>query len=86
MRRFYLQRDEDESGVSGTGRVAQGVEYDNGSCALLWLSPYRCHASYESIKAITRIHGHGDKTKIVFIDPSENGAMPVEELEDTKKD
>ena len=27
---FYLKRVEDESGISGTGRIAQGVIFDNG--------------------------------------------------------
>ena len=30
MKMFYLKRGEDESGVSGTGRVAQGFIFDNG--------------------------------------------------------
>ena len=30
MKIFYLNRTEDESGVSGTGRVAQGFIFDNG--------------------------------------------------------
>ncbi len=34
MRRFQLNRIVDESGVSGTGVVAQGVEFDNGFCAM----------------------------------------------------
>ena len=29
MKMFYLKRAEDESGVSGTGRVAQGFVFDN---------------------------------------------------------
>ena len=31
MKIFYLKRTEDETGVSGTGRVAQGFVFDNGS-------------------------------------------------------
>ena len=30
MKIFYLNRTEDESGISGTGRVAQGFVFDNG--------------------------------------------------------
>ena len=30
MKVFYLNRVEDESGISGTGRVAQGFIFDNG--------------------------------------------------------
>jgi hypothetical protein len=32
VRRFYLERDRDVSGVSGTGRVTDGVPWPDGSC------------------------------------------------------
>jgi len=38
MKIFYLKRVEDESGISGTGRIAQGAIFDNGKVALTWLS------------------------------------------------
>ena len=38
MRHFYLDRHEDATGISGTGVVAQGVEFDNGKVALTWLT------------------------------------------------
>ena len=37
MKIFYLKREEDESGISGTGRVAQGFVFDNGKVAVTWL-------------------------------------------------
>ena len=40
MKMFYLKRGEDESGVSGTGRVAQGFIFDNGKVAVTWLSEH----------------------------------------------
>jgi hypothetical protein len=40
MKIFYLKRVEDESGVSGTGRIAQGFIFDNGKVALTWLSEH----------------------------------------------
>ena len=30
MRRFYLQRDEDATGISGTGKVAEGILFSTG--------------------------------------------------------
>jgi hypothetical protein len=36
MRRFRLQRLEDESGVSGVGYVAEGCESTDGRVALRW--------------------------------------------------
>ena len=34
MKLFQLHRHEDESGVSGTGIVAEGVQFSDGKCAL----------------------------------------------------
>lgn len=65
MTKFVLVRDEDISGVSGTGIVAEGIEYSNGSVAITWLTPYRCFASYESMKALEHVHSHGGRTRVV---------------------
>lgn len=68
MRRFQLKRDIDESGVSGVGIVAEGCEFTNGSCALIWLTTYRSLAFYASAKELEQVHGHQGKTKIVWVD------------------
>lgn len=67
MRTFNLIRVEDESGVSGTGKVAQGVEFDDSTCALRWLTEYASTAVYNNIDTLEKIHGHNGKTKIVFV-------------------
>lgn len=66
MRTFRLERVIDESGVSGTGIVAQGVEFDDGSCALRWLTKHRSTAVYDSATTLEKIHGHGGKTLVVY--------------------
>lgn len=66
--RFHFQRDTDATGVSGTGRVAEGVLFADGTCAVRWLSEHRSTASYASIEDVIAIHGHGGKTRIVFDD------------------
>ena len=38
MQRFSLKRLEDETGISGTGYVAEGVEFTHGKCVLVWLT------------------------------------------------
>lgn len=68
MRRFNLKRDEDVSGVSGIGIVAEGVEFDSGMCCMTWLSKYASIVIYPNIKILEAIHGHENRTKIVFID------------------
>jgi len=68
MRRFYLVRNEDESGVSGSGKVAEGVEFTDGSCALRWLTHTACTGNYANIKQLILIHGHGGKTVVEWKD------------------
>lgn len=68
MRRFYLDRIWDETGVSGTGHVAQGVKFANGWVAMVWLTSVTSLSFYPSIQDVETIHGHAGKTRIVWID------------------
>lgn len=68
MRRFNLVRDEDASGVSGTGNVAQGIEFDDGTAAMRWLTNTASTALYASITDVVMIHGHEGRTRVEFID------------------
>lgn len=68
IRRFRLKRNEDESGVSGVGYVAEGVQFSDGTCVLHWNSITPCTAIYRSPIELTHIHGHGGKTEIVWLD------------------
>jgi hypothetical protein len=73
MRRFVMIREQDISGVSGTGVVAEGVVYSNGVVGLTWLSHLSSHAFYHSFDVMEAIHGHGGATKIQFLDPKAEG-------------
>jgi hypothetical protein len=64
MKPFWLERVEDESGVSGVGRVAEGVIFSNGWCAMTWLTEHPSIAFYQSIEEVEAIHGHQGDTKI----------------------
>ena len=66
MKMFYLNRTEDESGVSGTGRIAQGFIFDNGKVALTWLSKHPSVTIYDNIGEVHAIHGHGGKTEVIM--------------------
>lgn len=68
MRRFRLVRKEDLSGVSGTGVVAEGVEFDNGSVAMCWLTKYHIIETAQNIHTLDAVHGHSGKTVIEWID------------------
>ena len=67
MKLFELRRSVDETGVSGTGTIAQGVVFDNGWCALTWMTKHTSVAFYTSIDDVVAIHGHGGSTKVVQI-------------------
>ncbi len=66
MTYFWLERTEDVSGTSGIGRVAEGVIFSNGWCALHWLTKYTSVAFYQSVAELEAIHGHDGRTKVVF--------------------
>ena len=70
MRRFVLQRKVDISGVSGTGIVAEGVEFSDGSVVLRWISnnPTSVVFHDNGLESVEAIHGHQGSTIIHFID------------------
>jgi hypothetical protein len=73
FRKFILYRTEDEGNVSGTGIVAEGVQFSSGRCAIAWLSETPSVAAYDKIADIVKIHGHGGKTVVHWIDLSGDG-------------
>lgn len=70
LRPFVLHRMEDVTGVSGTGIVAEGVEFSNGWVALTWLTEYTSVVFYPSMGSVYAIHGHQGKTDVVWGIPS----------------
>lgn len=77
MRRFELHRDEDVSGISGTGTVAEGVAFtNNGPVALRWTSEWPTSVVFHDrgIESLEAIHGHNGRTRIVWLDEEEQAA------------
>lgn len=68
LRRFYLQRTVDESGISGTGVVAEGVVYSSGWVAVRWRTATPGLTFFPSIEDLIGVHGHQGKTEVVFLD------------------
>ena len=64
MKLFVLNRIVDETGVSGTGIVAEGVQFSNDKCALSWLTYVTSIVIYDRIEDVQAIHGHDGKTVI----------------------
>jgi hypothetical protein len=68
-RRFRLIRHHDVSGVSGTGAVAEGVQFTDGAVALRWYGDYPTTTVWDGIDSVVAIHGHGGATEVEWIDP-----------------
>lgn len=66
-RLFTLVRDEDVSGTSGTGMVAEGVEFSNGTCVLHWISQMESIEMCANMHVVEAIHGHDGRTKVVYV-------------------
>jgi len=73
---FSLRRDEDHSGVSGTGDVAWGVEFPDGTAVLRWHADSNgmphCTSLWDSLEDIQKIHGHAGATRVVFYTSEED--------------
>jgi hypothetical protein len=68
VRRIALVRHEDVSGVSGTGVVAYGVLFPDGTIVLRWDTKVRSTTFYDSLADLETITGHGGKTTVELLD------------------
>lgn len=65
MRCFKLNRAIDDSGVSGTGIVASGVVFDDGTTILHWeVTEVHSTTVYKSSSDMLKIHGHYGHTTL----------------------
>lgn len=62
----HLERMEDVSGISGTGTVAYGAIFPDGSVVLRWDTRVVSTVFYHSVDDLLEIVGHGGKTKLVY--------------------
>lgn len=67
MRLFRLIRDCDVSGFSGTGCVAQGCVFDDGTTVLRWLSDTPSTEIHNTPSFLERVHGHGGATHLEYL-------------------
>lgn len=67
VKEFYLQRDEDVTGLSGIGIVAHGCHF--GQFAVIeWCTDFGSINWFNSVDELLESHGHEGKTRIVFLD------------------
>lgn len=67
-RRFYLHRVTDPTGASGTGRVADGVLWPDGSATVRWRGEDASVAHWDRMASAERRHGHDGTTLVVWLD------------------
>lgn len=71
MIKFEMSRGNDSSGVSGTGKVVEGVIFDNGQVVIRWVTESGCIAVWNSFREFLNVHvlSHpGNDTIIEFED------------------
>ncbi len=73
MRTFDLYREEDVNGISGTGYVAEGAQFFDGSIAMRWCVPGKPHTTtiYHSVLDVIDIHGHDGRTVVKWHAPTQ---------------
>lgn len=65
-----MQRLDDQTGVSRTGRVLEGVLWQNGEVTVQWRPPHCTYGHYHSLEEFKIIHVdcHPSCNEIVWID------------------
>ena len=65
---FKLKRFEDSTGISGTGYVAEGVEFSNGKVVMCWYGETSTIVFHENINSVIKINCSHSNSKIEWID------------------
>lgn len=74
-RRFLLVRQLDVTGISGTGEVAEGIQFSDGTVALRWLTTEQTRVGvrpttvlHVDIGSVMALHGHDGSTTVQWLD------------------
>lgn len=71
---FAVVRRADETGVSGTGTIVDGIVFPSGECVVRWRGPTPCVTVWPSFDAFKSVHidPHPlNKTEVLWFDVSE---------------
>ena len=64
---FALYRSEDVTGVSGSGTVAHGAQFADGTVVIRWLGKHASTVVWASLDAAVNVHGHDGRTRVVWL-------------------
>jgi len=69
-RRFHLRRVKDVTGFSGLGKVAEGVQFPDGTCVLRWCTTDlpRSTVMWDNVSEAVQVHGHDGCTVLEWLD------------------
>jgi hypothetical protein len=68
-RRFRLVRDRDITGISGTGHIADGILWNDGTAEIRWLGDWPTTQHHDrGYPSIQHINGHGGATRVDWMD------------------
>ncbi len=70
IRRFYILRHQDISGIAGTGRIVEGVIFPNGRIYLQWRGPVASFVEFDDFAQFAHVYlheGHGCNS-VVWVD------------------
>jgi hypothetical protein len=67
-RQFIIHRREDVSGVSGTGFIAEGVQFHDGQVAVSWFGKHHILEVVKDLDTWLEVHGHNGRTTIKWLD------------------
>ncbi|MFG2458126.1 hypothetical protein ACGFWE_13795 [Streptomyces sp. NPDC048523] len=82
-RLFVLRRHVDVSGVSGTGNVADGVEWPDGTASVRWRGEHPSLVFWDRGRtSVELIHGHGGATDVEYLDQEVTGEAPTTDAPD----
>lgn len=80
MRQFVMVRDEDTTGYSGTGEVADGVVFPDGTTVIRWRGDHRSTVVWADLEEARAVHGHDGRTR--FVDTTWDTTCTREHAED----
>lgn len=77
-RRFVLRRYEDVTGISGEGRVADGVLWPDRTASIRWRGEHPSIVFWDRGRvSVEMIHGHQGRTEIEWTDPEQPDVVTV---------
>lgn len=78
-----MVRNTDVTGFSGTGVVAEGIQFTDGSTVIRWCAPGKPSSTvtWDNITDAMKVHGHDGSTQLVWLEDVE---AAVNELDITE--